>query len=117
MTRKVGDDERPLASFAVRSDAEYYLKNPKYAGKLKIIFNAQDSDVAIEQSVYHAKITNPREFQGFVIAEGVEMNPRSHRYEGIVNNPLTKRSHKYKLHEDFPDTLFGYKVIWLIGEP
>lgn len=117
MTRKIGEEERPLASFALLSDAEYYLKNPKYGGRLKVVFNSHDSGVVADQPVYHAKISSPGEFYGFLVAEEFVLNSETQRYEGIVHDLARGKTNSNKSYSKLPDTLFNYRVVWSAGDP
>lgn len=108
---------RPLASFALRNDAEDYLKNPKYKGQLKVIFNGRDSSVAVDRSVYHATIASSGEFCGFLIAEGFELNLETQRYEGVVHNYARGKTSISKSYLELPGTIFNFRVVWSAGQP
>lgn len=117
VTREIEGEERPLASFALRNDAEYYLKNPKYKGQLKVIFNGRNSGVVIDCPVYHAKIASPGEFYGFLVAEEFELNSETQRYEGVVHNLARGKTSINKSYLELPDTIFNLRVVWIAGHP
>lgn len=115
VTRKIGDEEKPIARFAFSNDAQYYVKKPKYRGRLNVTFEGNECGVTAKPAVYHAKIVSSGEFYGFLAAEEVELDPDTNRFTGLVHDHARGRTNLPKSYKELPASIFGHKVVWATG--